>query len=312
MNYSWLLLLLLLIAGCSKDRRSLRSGRKMQDFVVAISDYAKERRPGFIIIPQNGAELLFHNLDDQDDPDDRYINAIDGIGIEELFYNGMFAPDNYRLQMLLRVKNRIPVFVADYLTQESDYDTCVLYNTDAGFIPFPRSSANYDYKYIPAAVPNENTDDVLNASDARNYLYLIGQDGFSDKSAFLNAIRQTNFDLVIIDAFYGSGLFSNDEINSLKTKANGGKRLVIAYMSVGSAEKYHYYWKDEWKLHKPKWLKKEYDGYPDEVWVKFWKKDWQEIICGSSDSYTQKILDAGFDGAYLDNVEAFYFLYFDE
>jgi cysteinyl-tRNA synthetase len=45
--------------------------------------------------------------------------------------------------------------------------------------------------------------------------------------------------------------------------------------------------------------------------VKFWKDDWQEIIYGNEDSYIKKIIDAGFDGAYLDNVEAYYFLYFD-
>ncbi|MBL0317621.1 MAG: hypothetical protein IPP69_18435 [Flavobacteriales bacterium] len=46
--------------------------------------------------------------------------------------------------------------------------------------------------------------------------------------------------------------------------------------------------------------------------MKFWNKEWQEIIYGNDASYTKKILDAGFDGAYLDNVEAFYFLYFKD
>ena len=55
---------------------------------------------------------------------------------------------------------------------------------------------------------------------------------------------------------------------------------------------------------RPAWLKKEYDGYPDEYWVKFWKKDWKEIIYGNDASYTKKLLNAGFDGAYLDDVFA--------
>lgn len=303
---------LLLITACSKEKRSLRSGRKMQDFVVAISDYARGEHPGFAIIPQNGDELLFRNLDAEETLDERFINAIDGIGTEEIFYNGTFAPDNYRLQMLLKAKTRIPVLVADYLNSDSDYTQALQYNNDAGFIAFPRISANYDYLLIPDSVPQENSNDILKMSDVRNYLYLISSDGYPDKTSFLNAIRQTNFDLVIIDAFYGEELFTISEIQSLKTKVNGGKRMVIAYMNVGAAEKYRYYWQDNWKLHKPRWLKKEYDGYEDEIWVKFWKKEWEDIIYGNDQSYTKKIIDAGFDGAYLDNVEAFYFLYYDE
>ena len=85
--------------------------------------------------------------------------------------------------------------------------------------------------------------------------------------------------------------------------------MLIAYVNVGAAENWRYYWQDKWKLHRPAWLKKEYDGYDDEIWVKFWDKDWKNIIYGNDDSYMKKIIDVGFDGAYLDNVEAYYYLY---
>jgi cysteinyl-tRNA synthetase len=39
--------------------------------------------------------------------------------------------------------------------------------------------------------------------------------------------------------------------------------------------------------------------------VKYWEKEWQDIIFGNEDSYLQKILDAGFDGVYLDIIDAF-------
>jgi cysteinyl-tRNA synthetase, unknown class len=307
-----LILLSMLLATCSKEKRSVRTGRKMQDFIVEISKYAKADDPDFAIIPQNGEELLFYHLDGEDRLDERLISAIDGIGVEEVFYNGDFAADDYRLEMLLQAKTRIPVLVADYLNNDNNLDLAHQYAEDAGFIAFPRVSANYDYWQIPAVVNNANTNNSTKVADAKNYLYLISQDGFTDKTAFLDAIRQTNFDLVIIDAFYGDEPFTTDEIASLKTKANGGTRMVIGYMSVGSAENYRYYWKDDWKLHKPNWLKKEYDGYSNEIWVKFWKKEWRDIIYGNDESYTKKLLKAGFDGAYLDNVEAYYSLYFDE
>lgn len=312
MKFISCMLLTLLVFSCSKERRSTNAGLKMQDFIVELSEYAKGQKPGFAIIPQNGAELLFRNLDDTEAMDDRLLSAIDGIGIEELFYNGAFEPDDYRLQMLLQAKSKILVLVADYTANQNELNQSYVYNTDAGFLAFPRDSSNYDYIKIPAYVHQENNNDVTQLKDAKNYLYLISNEQFADKEAFLEAIRQTNFDVVLIDAFYGDELFTSTEINSLKTKVNGGSRLVISYINVGAAEKYRYYWQEDWKLHRPRWLKKEYDGYEDEIWVKYWKKDWKEIIYGNSNSYIQKIIDAGFDGAYLDNVEAFYFLYFDE
>ncbi|MFN6076495.1 MAG: hypothetical protein ACK46Y_13095, partial [Fluviicola sp.] len=69
------------------------------------------------------------------------------------------------------------------------------------------------------------------------------------------------------------------------------------------------YWESDWRKGKPNWLKKKYDGYDDEIWVEFWEQEWKDIIFGNNESYTKKLIDAQFDGAYLDNVEAFYFLY---
>lgn len=36
-----------------------------------------------------------------------------------------------------------------------------------------------------------------------------------------------------------------------------------------------------------------------------WDENWQAIIYGNDDSYLKKIIDAGFDGVYLDIIDAF-------
>jgi cysteinyl-tRNA synthetase len=87
---------------------------------------------------------------------------------------------------------------------------------------------------------------------------------------------------------------------------------VISYINIGAAENFRYYWKEDWKLHEPDWLAKPYEGYEDEIWVNYWDGAWQDIIYGNDGSYMKKIVDAGFDGAYLDNTEAYYFLLNDE
>jgi len=44
--------------------------------------------------------------------------------------------------------------------------------------------------------------------------------------------------------------------------------------------------------------------------VKYWDKEWQQIIYGTPGAYLDRILKAGFDGVYLDLVDAFE--YFEE
>lgn len=310
-GYCKLILISISIVACSKEKRADKAGEKMQEFVINISDYARACDSDFIVIPQNGAELAFNNLAPEDGLSGSYLSAIDGIGIEELFYNGTYAPDNERLTMLQQVVLSKQIMVSEYIANNNAVADAITKNLNEGFICFPRTSGNYDYMLIPDSVTNENTNDITTLADAKNYLYLISSSSYATRQEFIHAIAATNFDVVLIDLFYGDTRFSATEIQQLKTKANGGKRLVICYMNIGAAERYRYYWKSNWKLHHPNWLKKTYEGYEDEIWVKFWKKEWQEIIYGNDNSYTKKILDAGFDGVYLDNVEAYYFLYFD-
>ena len=59
---------------------------EMRQFVEKISSYARAVDPDFIIIPQNGQELLVHGEDSRSEIDQQYIDSIDGIGREDLFY----------------------------------------------------------------------------------------------------------------------------------------------------------------------------------------------------------------------------------
>jgi cysteinyl-tRNA synthetase, unknown class len=285
----------------------------MQDFIIDISNYSKGINPNFIIIPQNGIELAFSNCDTQEGFNTTYMSAIDGVGIESLFYEGSSAADDGRLDMARTIKTSSKkILVSDFMDNNSEIQNAIQLNKSEGFICFPRSSENYDYKFIPDSAINVNSNNINTLADAKNYLYLINTDNYSTKQDMLNAITATNFDVVIMDLFYNDEILTSAEVNSLKTKANGGKRLLISYINVGAAEKWRYYWKKSWMRHLPCWLKRKYEGYNDEIWVKFWMKGWQEIIFGNDDSYMKKIIDAGFDGAYLDNVEAYYFLYFKD
>jgi len=148
--------------------------------------------------------------------------------------------------------------------------------------------------------------DISSLKDAKNFLYLLNTGLYDTKKAFLGAIKSTDYDVVIIDLFFrGNDQLSVEELASLKTKSNGASRLVIAYMSIGEAEDYRYYWRSEWKSSPPSWLAGENPDWPGNYKVRYWNADWQKIIFGEDDSYLELILDAGFDGVYLDIIDAF-------
>lgn len=100
------------------------------------------------------------------------------------------------------------------------------------------------------------------------------------------------------------GVLTRGQITALRNSLPGGRRLV-AYLSIGEAEDYRYYWKPEWKTRPPPWLDAENPGWAGNYKVKYWHPGWQAILFGSRGAYLDKILDAGFDGIYLDIIDAY-------
>ena len=152
-----------------------------------------------------------------------------------------------------------------------------------------------------------NTLDIAALSEAKNFLYLINPgSSFPDKQSFLDAVRETDYDIVIIDLFYyGAKELSKEDINSLKTKHSSGRRLVIAYLSIGEAETYRYYWHNSWERNPPAWLEEENPYWPGNYKVRYWDAEWQEIVYGNDNSYLNKIIAAGFNGVCLDIIDAY-------
>jgi len=297
----------------SKEERNYRND--MREFVKNISEYAKELNPNFLVIPQNGHELITMNGQVDGEISISYLDAIDGIGREDLFFG--YDEDNQITSkteqayimpfMELAEKNGVEVLVTDYCWTESFVDESYNQSEDKGFISFAADQRDLtsipNYPNIPYHVNNDPVDSL---SQAKNFLYMINPSAFNNKEAFIKAIQKTNYDIVLIDLFYdGDSQLSSSEIESLRVKLNGGSRLVIAYMSIGEAEDYRYYWKEEWSEKVPSWLDGENLHWPGNYKVHYWNKNWQSLIYGNDESYVKRILDSGFDGVYLDIIDAF-------
>jgi len=115
-------------------------------------------------------------------------------------------------------------------------------------------------------------------------------------------IGETSFDLLIVSINIAGN--SPEVIPQLKD-SSGGEKIILAYMSIGQAEDYRFYWQTEWKDNPPTWLDSSDPDWVGDYWVKYWEDDWQAIIYGSPEGYLDRLIALGFDGVYLDRVDAY-------
>ncbi|MGD9805366.1 MAG: endo alpha-1,4 polygalactosaminidase [Hyphomicrobiaceae bacterium] len=150
-------------------------------------------------------------------------------------------------------------------------------------------------------------------------------------------IAASPYDLIVID-YSRNGQdarrFTPAEVKLMQAKPDGSRRFVIAYMSIGEAEDYRFYWTRGWveaaplrqshneaetkelpsgfetvripKLIAPSWLGRENERWRGNYHVRFWYSGWHDLIMHNQDSYLSRIIAAGFDGVYLDRVDAYY------
>lgn len=117
-------------------------------------------------------------------------------------------------------------------------------------------------------------------------------------------IGETAFDLAVV-ALATAGN-SPDVIPALKNSP-GGPKIVLCYMSIGQSENYRWYWDPDWGTNPPAWLDAPDGIWAGDYWVRYWDPGWQEIIYGTPESYLDQILALGFDGVYLDRVDAYWY-----
>jgi cysteinyl-tRNA synthetase len=114
--------------------------------------------------------------------------------------------------------------------------------------------------------------------------------------------------------------FGADDIQRLRTGGPCGGKIVLAYLSVGEAEDYRDYWNPAWvdgdegppiASVAPAWLGPSNPNYGGNYKVRYWDAGWQSLMLGTADGSNKtpldRIIDAGFDGVYLDIIDAYEF-----
>ena len=306
--------LILSLVGCTflfaDSEAPLTPRDAMRVLVSDISEYAKAQAFGFLVIAQNGDELLTTGDTALAPLAADYIDAIDGLGREDLFYG--YSTDNeptpvesteWMLTYLDRAESSgIEVLAIDYCWDSERMDDSYARNLARGFTSFAAPLRGLDV--IPA-YPSDplgaNTDDVASLSDVRNFLYLINPWQFESKGSFLSSLVATNYDALILDLEFEDGPLTTADVAQLKVKANGGTRLVLCYLSIGEAEDYRSYWNAAWYTNPPEWLSEENPNWAGNYSVRYWDPEWRAIVFDRIDV----VLAAGFDGVYLDRVDVY-------
>jgi len=117
------------------------------------------------------------------------------------------------------------------------------------------------------------------------------------QNADIDQIAASEFDLVVMD-------ISEADAEAIQTLHDSGK-LVLCYMSIGEAEDYRWYWSDDWDSDPPDFLDEENPDWEDNYKVHYWDPGWQALFFGSEEAYLDQVLALGFDGIYLDIIDAY-------
>lgn len=173
--------------------------------------------------------------------------------------------------------------------------------------------------------------DLLPLSQVKFWAYQIQQ--ISDSGA-VDALANSHYDLLVIDPTRTD--WSTTETRNFDTQAmvqrlkattasdGRHRKLVIAYIDIGEAENWRWYWtwSKYWAPGTPKpadwpsWIiTRDPDGYAGNFPVAYWDAAWKDIIIDGRNhppapqrdyvSVLDEVIRDGFDGIYLDWVEAF-------
>lgn len=119
----------------------------------------------------------------------------------------------------------------------------------------------------------------------------------------VDEVRASSFEIIITDPDYGdsNGPFTRPRVQLLKSGLASKSRLAVAYMSTGEAESYRSYWQAGWLPGNPTWLDAVNPNWAENYKVKYWDTRWEAILMSRLDT----LVDLGFDGVFLDVVDAY-------
>ncbi|MBF0246937.1 MAG: hypothetical protein HQL36_02525 [Alphaproteobacteria bacterium] len=301
---------------------------EMRAFVQNISAYARSLKPGFVVIGRGGLGLVTKPNPEDDTqafPARTFMRAIDGV-----METGLSRPlpvikgndgkpkklppevlDAHKRQeenIDTAIRFGVPVFDLDYAQKPAEIDKLYFRSAKRGLIPFVAGDEVMgQVPRWPKGAYRANPKSLTTAGQAENFLYVANSQAFGSGYDYIQALRDSNHDIVVVDVYHGRTPLTPDAINQLKYKKLGSRRLVLAQLDISSAATYHFFWQPHWKPGDPEFIGNPIAEDPDRHRVRYWKEQWQGIVSGNTSSYIYGIIDLGFDGVVLNGLDAWHF-----
>jgi cysteinyl-tRNA synthetase, unknown class len=127
-------------------------------------------------------------------------------------------------------------------------------------------------------------------------------------------LAESEYDMLVVEPGQNFSEWPYDTaamVQTLRYKPDGSRRALLAYVDIGQAEDYRDYWDEDWKAPEkgfrgePDFLVSlDPDGWSGNYPVAYWDARWQALWLGRSGTVAQ-LAELGFDGIYLDWVEAY-------
>lgn len=151
---------------------------------------------------------------------------------------------------------------------------------------------------------NSSGDRRKRLEDVEHWFYYLD---FDPSEEVYRQMAESAYDMLVLEPIiteeYNTDFPISQKIDLLH--AADPPKLVIAYIDIGEAEEWRTYWQADWEIGDPDWIVAEDpDGWEGNFPVAYWREEWRAIWLGES-GYLQLLLDSGFDGVYLDWVEAY-------
>lgn len=293
---------------------------EMRDFVKKLARWARQYNKAFKVLIKDDTGLLTQVVDIDlliQSPSVSYIKALDGLLLTDLSYgNEEYGKPSdpkiaeKRLQTLETAKRaRLNIFSVDSVSKPADVDKAYRFALKNNFIPYARPGKgpmNNALTNWPKRPIHENSHTVTTLNEVKNFAYVEDSSAYGTRDIFAMKMHQTNYDMLVLNVFHHRfTALSKQNIETMKYKKLGSKRLVLATMNIGTANSGLYYWQDAWEVGNPSWIIDYAPMKSDELIVEYWNPAWQQIFYGNAQSYLYGIIDQGFDGVVLEGVDAY-------
>ncbi len=299
----------------------------MRNNLLMLMDYARSHNPNFQIIAHEGQDLLAKSRWEYDlegynqvrrkeigakdtyflidnkiarnhpaegTPAYRYLHGINAVTLNN-FYCGNGQEND------LTINHNLGLISIDKCSNEQMLSQAIMRSILDNKIIYGFTNLKNAFKDIKSQpMINDSATNIEQVSQAKNITFLLNDKYYNSKEDILNEIAQSNYDIVVINPlFHYSQPFSVEDINRIKQKKNGARRLIIAMINVSEASPTDYFWNPRWKLNNPSWLVRQSFVNPNSYITRYWDEEWKKILS----HHFKDIVATGYDGVFFTGIE---------